>query len=165
MSDDSSTPKLHIDSDWKAQAQAEKERLAQKEHEREAGRKPAGGGGPDDLPPAEFRTLVSMMASQALMALGGYGDQKSGKVIVDLPGAKLAIDLLGVLEEKTKGNLSEEESAELTEILAAVRSRFVYFVEIVARQQAGAIPGGAPGTPGLGAGPSLGAGPGLRMPS
>jgi len=159
MSDDSSTPKLHIDSDWKAQAQAEKERLAQKEHEREAGKKSAGPGGPDDLSPAEFRTLVSMMASQALMALGGYGDQKSGKVMVDLPGAKLAIDLIAVLEEKTKGNLSAEESAELAEILAAVRSRFVYFLEIVARQQAGAVPGLGPGAvPGAG-------GAGLRMPS
>ncbi len=165
MTDESSTPKLHIDSDWKAQAQAEKERLAQKEHAREEERK-TGAAGPDELPPAEFRTLVSMLASQALMGLGGYGDQKSGKVVVDLPGAKLSIDLLAVLEEKTKGNLSKEEEDELREVLAAVRSRFVYFVDLVTRQQAlgnleqergGAGPtlGGSPPTPG---------GPSLRMP-
>lgn len=139
-------PKLHIDSDWKAQAQAEKERLAAKEQAREQSReagvgkpRPAGraaGGAPEELPPADFHTLVEVLASQALMGLGGYGDPKTGRVIVDLPGAKFSIDLLAVVEEKTRNNLSKEEADELRDVLAELRSRFVHFIDLVARQQA-----------------------------
>ena len=135
-------PKLHIDSDWKAQAQAEKERLAAKEQAREQSReagtakpRPAGRAA-DELPPADFHTLVEVLASQALMGLGGYGDPKTGRVIVDLPGAKFSIDLLAVVEEKTRNNLSKEEADELRDVLAELRSRFVHFIDLVARQQA-----------------------------
>lgn len=134
-------PKLHIDSDWKAQAQAEKERLAKQEQERSSTRKGDGRRGPDDLPPADFRSLVGILASQVLSGLGAYGDSKSGRVIVDLAGARFGIDLLGVLEEKTKGNLSEEEAGELREVLAELRSRYVHFHDLVARQQAAAAAG------------------------
>ena len=51
-------PSLHVDSDWKAQAQAERERLAQQEAER-AAREPQGN--PEELPPADFRSLVGML--------------------------------------------------------------------------------------------------------
>ncbi|MFO0873173.1 MAG: DUF1844 domain-containing protein [Phycisphaerales bacterium] len=148
-------PALHIDADWKAQAQAEKARLAEKEAQREASREHsrgpaerargaasgagadlAGGVGAEDLPPADFRTLVGVLASQALMGLGGYGDPKSGRVVVDLQGAKLSIDLLAVLEEKTRNNLTADEAQEIREVLAELRSRFVHFADLVARQQA-----------------------------
>jgi hypothetical protein len=153
-------PKLHIDSDWKAQAQAEKDRLAKMEQEREkerpkGGRTPGAPVGPDELPPADFRTLVGVLASQAVMSLGGYADPQSGRVIVDLQGARLTIDLLGVLEEKTKGNLATEEADELRQVLAELRSRFVHFANLVAQQQqrmaadptAGAVPPGSGAAP------------------
>ena len=125
MSDEA--PKLHIDSDWKAQAQAEKERLAEKEAARasHAGGVAGGGEGEGELPPANFRTLVATLASQAMMGLGAYGDPQSGRVVIDVAGAQFAIDLLGVIEEKTKGNLTPEESEELKEVLAHLRARFV----------------------------------------
>lgn len=159
-------PKLHIDSDWKAQAQAEKERLSAKEQAREtAEAKPRPGGrGPagstEALPPADFRTLIELLASQALMGLGGYGDQKTGRVIVDLPGAKFSIDLLAVLEEKTRNNVTKEEADELRDVLAELRSRFVHFVDLVARQQAA---GGAAAMADPGAAAAAAAQ--LRMPS
>lgn len=132
-------PRLHIDSDWKAQAQAEKERLTQLEKERE---KERPRGGPDDLPPAEFKTLVGVLATQAVMSLGGYQDQ-SGRAIVDLGGAKFMIDLLDVLAEKTKNNLEKDEAEELKNTTSQLRARFVQLANIVARQMAAQPEGGA----------------------
>jgi hypothetical protein len=134
MSDDA--PKLHIDSDWKAQAQAEKERLAEKEAARvsQGGAGHDHGGAPGEMPPADFRTLVATLASQAMMGLGAYGDPQTGRVVIDVVGAQFAIDLLGVLEEKTKGNLTPEEADELKEVLAHLRARFVQIARLVASQ-------------------------------
>lgn len=128
-------PKLHIDSDWKAEAQAEKERLAQKEQESQAKRGP-GAAGEQGLPEASFQALVSVLASQAIMGLGAYADPKTNRVVIDLEGAKFSIDLLGVLEEKTKGNLSEQEASDLRQLLAELRNRFVQIADLVAKQHA-----------------------------
>ena len=169
MADSPAESKLHIDSDWKAQAQAEKDRLARQEAEREA--KGSGRGKPGEMPPADFRSLVGVLASQAMSGLGVYGDEK-GRLIVDPVGAKFSIDLLGVLEEKTRGNLAKEEAEELTGILQELRVRFVQVVELLARQAAGGAGGPAiagavsPGTPG-GSGPggeTPPAGPRIVMP-
>ena len=153
---DADTPKLHVDSDWKAQAQADKERMARKEAE-----KPARPGR-DEMPPADFRSLVGVLASQAISGLGGMQDEQ-GRVMVDLLGSRFAIDLLGVIQEKTKGNLTPEEEKDLTEVLAELRSRFVQIAQAVAAKMAagqGGIPGAAPGT---GAPPAAG-GPKLVVP-
>ena len=183
------TPKLHIDSDWKAQAQAEKDRLSEKESARASasgGAQHRGQPGPQhgaqhgaqlgdhpdegELPPADFRALVATLASQAMMGLGAYADPQSGRAVIDIQGAQFAIDLLGVIEEKTRGNLTADEASELTEILAQLRARFVQIAKLVAAQmqremagggmqgamQGGAMQGGGPvGSIGLG-GPSGG---------
>ena len=142
MSED--PPKLHVDTDWKAEAQAEKEQLAAKAAEKTQGGDPSQQG---ELPPADFKSLMGLLASQAIMGLGAYTDPQSGGVVVDLPGAKFAIDLLGVLEEKTKGNLDESESEEMTKVVAELRSRFVQIAQLVAQQGAAGGPGGGmPGT-------------------
>lgn len=130
MTNPSEEPRLHVDSDWKAQAQAEKERLARQEEERTAKQGPRNS---DALPPADFRSLVGVLASQAMSGLGIYGDEK-GRVIVDPIGAKFAIDLLAVLEEKTKGNLSKEEAADIEGVVRELRMRFVQVMQMVARQ-------------------------------
>ncbi len=124
-------PKIQIDSDWKAEARAEKERLARAEEKTEGQRRRAG-----ELPKADFRGLISVIASQAIMGLGALGDSKTGRIVVDLPGARFGIDLLSVLEDKTKGNLTEEESRELGQVLAELRARFVQIAEMIAQQSA-----------------------------
>ena len=147
MSED--PPKLHVDSDWKAEAQAEKERLAA--DTAGVGSKPGTPGAPGaagELPPADFKSLMGLLASQAVMGLGAYSDPQSGGVVVDLPGAKFAIDLLAVLEEKTKGNLDEEESKEIGTVLNELRSRFVQIAQLVAEQGAQAgTEGASPASP------------------
>lgn len=137
---ESGTPKLHIDSDWKAEAQREKERLAQKEQSRAArpgaaGAKPSQGG-EHELPEPTFRSLIGMLASQAVMGLGAMADPQTNRVIIDLEGSRFAIDLLDVLEQKTKGNLADDEKKELTQILAELRSRYVQIANLVAKQMA-----------------------------
>ena len=141
MPPDEPTPKLHIDTDWKAEAQAEKERLtaaeAAQSEAKSAGRTQDGGA----LPNADFRALVGILASQALMGLGTMQDPQTKGIVIDFEGSRFSIDLLGVLEEKTKGNLTDEESTELVQLLAELRSRFVQINDLVARQAA--VPGEA----------------------
>ena len=133
-------PSLHIDSDWKAEAQAEKERLAAAEAKREKTKKDEGHRG---LPEANFKSLMSVLASQAIMGLGTMTDPQSGGVVIDLEGARFSIDLLGVLEEKCAGNITDEEARDLKQLTAELRSRFVQITQLLA-QQGGGMPGAAP---------------------
>lgn len=143
MTQDDSAPKLQIDSDWKAQAQAEKAKLLEQEKAREE-QVGEDAQQPGKLPQADFKSLMGVLASQAIMGLGAMNDPKTGKVVIDLEGARFSIDLLGVLEDKTKGNLSNEQSKEITQILAELRSRFVQITQLVAQQQAGGSPAEEP---------------------
>ncbi len=131
-------PKIIIDSDWKAEAQAEKERLSQEAEERQD---KSGAVGPDGLPPADFKGLLGALAVQALSYLGAFPDPQTGRAVVALDYAKHHIDLLEVLEKKTAGNLEKDEDEELTQILNELRMRFVQIAQAVAAQGEG---GGAP---------------------
>lgn len=113
-------PKLQIDDDWKSQAQQEKERLAEQvDHADDAG--PEGG----PLPPADFRVLVNMLAMQALMGLGGMREPGGGMIPPNPELAKMHIDLLEVLEVKTKGNVTDEEKRALETTLYHLRLGYV----------------------------------------
>ncbi|MDZ4831841.1 MAG: DUF1844 domain-containing protein [Phycisphaerae bacterium] len=135
------SPALHVDSNWKAQAHAEKERLGRLEEEKSRERANKSTDNPDELPPADLKSLIGVLASQAVMGLGAYGDEQ-GRVVIDLPGSRFAIDLIGVLEEKTKGNLSAEESKHLQAVLGELRSRFVQIAAMVAQQMKAQAAGG-----------------------
>ena len=120
-------PKIHIDGDWKAEAQAEKQRLADEQKDPSASGA-AAGAKPGELPPASFETLISTMATQTLFALGGIPDPRTGQRVAHLELARHNIDLLGVLEEKTKGNLSDEESTLLSTTVYELRQRYIQLV-------------------------------------
>ena len=77
------------------------------------------------LPPADFATLVLSLGSSAMMYLGEQDEPESKKPTRNLAMAKHAIDLLTVLEEKTKGNLSPEEGQILESLLFDLRLRYV----------------------------------------
>ncbi|MCC5823142.1 MAG: DUF1844 domain-containing protein [Phycisphaerales bacterium] len=127
---DANQPKIIVDDDWKSAARAEKEKLAQTE----AAKKPSDPAG--DMPEKpSFEHLVSLLASQALMYLGQIPDQ-SGRGVIALDIAKMQIDLIGVIEEKTKGNLSEEENALLQGTLNEIRMIYVEVHEAVMKAQA-----------------------------
>ncbi len=128
-------PKIQVDSDWKAEAQAEKEKLsaaAEAAVEENSQKRQA-------LPAADFKGLMGLLASQAIMGLGAVQDREGRGVMVDLEGARFAIDLLVVLQEKTKGNLEEEEQKELDTIIPELQSRFVQISELIAQQAASGV--------------------------
>lgn len=135
-------PKIIIDSDWKAEAQAEKERLSEQE-------KKSAAASDAHLPEADFRGLLGSLATQAMMYLGAFPDEE-GRAIFAPEYARHYIDLLGVLEEKTKGNLTDEESKELTGVLHELRVRFVEIVQSVAAASAQRAGAGRPGGPTVG---------------
>lgn len=164
MPTDPEAPKLIVDSDWKSQAHAEKERLAAEESKGKtegAGRSAAGQGGAEDLPPADFPSLVGMLMTQALMYLGGVADRRTGTAIFDPDTSRFYIDLLAVLEEKTRGNLLEAEQKDLTGVIHELRLRYLELSRAVARQVAEGKGGATimPGAAGL-AGGAGGGGPG-----
>ena len=77
------------------------------------------------LPPADFATLVLSLGSSAVMYLGQSEGPDGKRPASNLPMAKHAIDLLTVLEDKTKGNLSSEEEQILESLLLDLRLRYV----------------------------------------
>jgi len=111
-------PKIIVDEDWKAQAQAEKEELARKQAEKQDSEESS-----QEIPPASFSMLVSSLATQAMVALGRVPIE--GKLIKQIELAKHHIDLLSVIEEKTKGNLTTEEESMLTNVLHELRMDYV----------------------------------------
>ncbi len=119
-----------IDDDWKKQAQAEKQRLAEEQKAREAAAKPAAapsaaapGSRRREMPSADFEAIVQQVMTQALYYLGDLNDDPNAGVDVD--AAKYQIDLLSVLEVKTKGNLSQPEQSLLDSALYDLRMRYV----------------------------------------
>lgn len=142
MSAKDEQPKIIIDSDWKSQAQAEKDRLAAEEAKADQSRPGAGPGGESgEMESPDFRALIGMIGMQALMSLGAVADRQSGQAIFDPGYARHMIDLLGVIEEKTKGNLDKAEEDELKGLLQELRSRFVELSRMVAE---GRIKQGSP---------------------
>ena len=121
-------PKIIVDDDWKAQAQAEKEKLSQDAEAGKQGEGAAAGEGagrPRELPPADFAVLVSSLVSQIFFALGAVEDPQTKKRYLDLGLAKHHIDMLAVLEEKTQGNLSDEEKKLLDRAIYETRIQYV----------------------------------------
>lgn len=84
------------------------------------------------MPPASFELLVFSLAIQVQMELG-LGEPSEGHV-PDLDIARHTIDLLAILQQKTKGNLTLEEQRLLENTLTELRFRYVQAVEQINRQ-------------------------------
>jgi Domain of unknown function (DUF1844) len=77
-----------------------------------------------EIPPARFDILIQLLSSQAILALGLIPDPQ-GKTEVRLPLARHFIDLLAILESKTKGNLDANEAKMLERSLHELRVLFL----------------------------------------
>ena len=126
--------KKRIDESWKEQA--EREKRVPPPAEGAKGQGPVASPGPqgaeapsapaeEGLPQARFDLFASGLAMEALIALGDMPHPTTRKQTANLPQAKYLIDLLGVLEEKTKGNLVAEEEKLLTDMLYQLRMRYL----------------------------------------
>ena len=77
-----------------------------------------------DVPPIDFTTFILSMSTSALVHLGEAYEPGSEPQL-NLPMARQTIDLLGLLEDKTRGNLTGEEERLLHQVLFDLRMRFV----------------------------------------
>jgi len=130
MNEEQDKGKIHVDSDWKTEAQAKKEKLAADEQDAAAAQ-----SGP--MPTPTMVDVLNLIAMPAAMSLGGYRTPDGQAVPPDLHAAKYHIDMLGVLEEKTKGNLAEDEARVLGTLLQQLRMQFT---DMVGRGQAPPAP-------------------------
>jgi hypothetical protein len=104
-----------------------------------------------DHPPAmSFEQLVQSIYMTAMMQLGA-ATHEGQQPQVDILGARQSIDMLGVLAEKTKGNLTTEETRLLESAVFELRMAFLEITQALARSAAAKAPGGArPGPAGPG---------------
>jgi hypothetical protein len=77
------------------------------------------------LPEINFATFILSISSSVLLHFGDVPDPISGKKERNLPMAKQTIDILGILKEKTKGNLDKEEEQLLENLLHDLRLKYV----------------------------------------
>ena len=119
--------KIIVDEDWKKEAQKEKEILAAKE---ESGKKAKEQDKRrEHLPEGNFAALVSMLTTQALFAMGVLQVKGQEPREPDLELAKYQIDMLGTLQEKTEGNLTEAEEKVLANTLNELHMAYVKVAE------------------------------------
>jgi hypothetical protein len=111
-----------------------KEDVAAEENkgEAEAASEPSAQGeprseprGPYEAESSGFETLVSYLSTTAMFQLGLIAGPSGERIPADLPNARRTVDLLEVLREKTRGNLTASESQLLDEVLYELRMSFV----------------------------------------
>ncbi len=108
---------------------SQSEMAAQTAQPGDAPSEPAREAAQEALPEINFSTFVISLSTQALMNLGEIANPMSGKVETDVTVAKQMIDILGVLKEKTSGNLNAHEDRLIQEILYDLRMRYVEAVK------------------------------------
>lgn len=122
--------KKRVDESWKEQAEREKQGAggapssapAQPSAPQDRG---ASTAAREEPPEARFDLFLSGLAMEALIALGEMPHPATRKQAANLPQAKYLIDVLGLLDEKTKGNLSVEEAKLLKDALYQLRMRYL----------------------------------------
>jgi hypothetical protein len=77
------------------------------------------------LPEIDFTSFIFSLSTSALIQLGEIQDPFTQKLVRNLPLAKQTIDLIGMLKEKTKGNLTPEEERVIEYVLYDMRMRYV----------------------------------------
>ena len=136
--------KIIVDEDWKSQVEREKAKL-RPDAESDPVPPTASDGSASDrnlssnappndpssgvedpvLPPPNFTMLVALVANQAYQFLGLIPDAEQNRAVTRPNAAKHQIDLLEMLEQKTKGNLDRDEAAALGSILHQLRLMYL----------------------------------------
>jgi len=116
-----------FDDSGEARPEAPKEPKA--EANNEAGPRAETPAGPDQeeasFPDLNFSTFVFSLGTSAMYHFGDFPDPVTKKAERNLEAAKQTIDILGILQDKTKGNLSDDEERLLESLLYELRMRYV----------------------------------------
>ncbi len=110
-----------------AQSTTDERELDPGQAEFEEARKAAGAGA--ELPAIDLTTLILSFSHNVLVHLGDAADPVTGEREVDLPLARQNIELIALLQEKTRGNLTGEEERVLGQALYDLRMRYVEVVK------------------------------------
>jgi uncharacterized protein DUF1844 len=81
--------------------------------------------GEKDLPPLDFSTFILSLSTSALMNMGLVENPVTQKTEKEMPVAKQTIDLIALMKEKTKGNLTEDETKLVDGVLHELRLWYV----------------------------------------
>ncbi len=92
----------------------------------------AANPGAQTMPEMNFNRLIQSVYMTAMMQMGAVA-QEGQQPRVDILGARQSVDMLGVLSEKTKGNLTPEESTLLSTALFDLRMAFLEITQAIAR--------------------------------
>ena len=87
------------------------------------------GASSDNLAEISFSTFIISLSTQALMHLGEIPSPLTGKVESDFAVAQQMIDILGMLRDKSRGNLDEQETRLMEDVLYDLRMRYVEAVK------------------------------------
>lgn len=117
--------KIIIDEDWKSKVQKEKEELQKKLAEEKAKKPESDETSPEEPITPSFETIVGILTTDAMLALGVIAPPGSQQVIIDLEQAQFFIDLLIILRDKTKGNLSPQEEGVINNSIAQLQEIYV----------------------------------------
>jgi hypothetical protein len=115
--------KRTFDSQGKVKESAEAEEQEDKKKDRDREGKKEEGAAP--LPEVNFSSFLLSLSSSTLLHLGDIADPQSGAKKKDLALAKQTIDIISLLKDKTKANLTQEEEKLLDHLLYDLRMRFV----------------------------------------
>lgn len=121
--------KIVVDDDWKAEARREKERLEEETTAQDM-----------ELPDPSFEELVNLIVMQAMAGLGLLAGPGGERIPPNPAVAKHFIDMLQLIEDKTKGNLSDAEKKLLDQVLYEVRMSFVQLAAGAGGMPAGGMP-------------------------
>ena len=114
-------PRIIVDDDYKTRVENEKEQIREQMESRGS----SEAENDLEMPPASMPMLITTLATQALSNLGQIPDPIEGKAVIRKSLAKHFIDTLALLEEKTSGNLTDEEAEMLGGTLHQLRMIFV----------------------------------------
>ena len=120
--------KKRVDESWKEQAEREKQGAASagpSQAPAPSGQPAPAASGAEEPAEARFDLFISGLAMETLIALGDMPHPATRKQAANLPHAKYLIDLLGILEDKTRGNLITEEARLLKDALYQLRMRYL----------------------------------------
>ena len=116
--------KIIVDEDWKSQVAAEKAQQA-KTADAPAAAGPQAAAGDMPMPPATWELLLTTLATEAMISLGQIPHPGTGQPVQQFNQAKYLIDTIEMLREKSKGNLTPEESQLTDYLLHQLRIAYV----------------------------------------
>jgi hypothetical protein len=127
----SQEPRVRADEDWKKSVAEERQRLREQEEQRQGQSRPDARerAGPTSFPEPSIQIFLAGLYTQTLVALGALEDPATGKPEKNVAEAAYLIDTIDMLRTKTEGNLTDDESAYVQNLLYDLKMRYVSATE------------------------------------